>query len=273
MQKQLSLLTITLLLAACGGGGGDNSTVADQQTPRPESGGHEALFIYQMDNDERFNHPNFDFMINGGRYAYASEADRRVVVDPNTLPRGLSGVQTLRITARKANGSTESVDLQARSYRGFYSGTVFTETQRLVADIDDSSPTQLDWMYVFATPEAGLPTRGRATYHGNAFGAEADNAAAFAYHVDFGEKSGHGEIAANRYHSAIQLTKERLSKSDYGGNPHYEFDGDAHSASHGRHNYNIILAGPNAEEIIGSINSGTDHDALAVYGTRGEITP
>lgn len=273
MEKKLSLLSLALLLAACGGGGGDNNHVADQQTPRLDGTAREALFIAHMDEGDYFNYPHFDLMMHGGRYAYFSNAEQRIVVDPNVLPRGLSGEQTLRILARKADGTTVSKDVRARSYRGFYSGITASEKQNIIQDPSDPGAFDLGLWYFSATPEAGLPNSGRTTYHGNAFGPQADNTAGFSYHVDFGTKTGSGAIAANAYHSAIVLEKETLRQSNFAGNPHYEFDGTATSTSHGRGGYSVILSGPNAEEVIGSVTLGLNDDDFAFYGTRGEIAP
>lgn len=271
MKKQLSLLAFALLLAACGGG--DNNAVVDQQTPRPNDGARDPLFIVHIDQNSYFNHPHFDLMIHGGRYAYISDAESRVVIDPNVLPRGLSGEQTLRILARKADGTTVSEDVRARSYRGFYSGTMISEKQHTIQIASDPGGFDLDLWYFSATPESGLPNSGRTTYYGNAFGPQADNTAGFSYHVDFGTKTGSGAIAANAYHSAIVLEKETLRKSNFSGNPHYEFDGTAKSTSHGSGGYSVILSGPNAEEVIGTVTLGLNNDDFAFYGTRGEITP
>lgn len=273
MEKKLSLLSLALLLAACGGGG-DNNHVADQQTPRPDGAARDPLFTITLDNDDLLGYSQLDIMIDGKKYAYGNMEDRRAAVDPNALPRGLSSTQTLHISVRRADGSTESETVASRSYRGFHSGVMISDILRVVADPSEEL-TGLDVSYYSPTPAAGLPSAGRATYHGQAFGFQHDNHADFRYHVNFEDKTGYGEVAANRYHPAIYLARETLRRERDADRTYYEFDGSNDYKRGPSGSYELVLSGPGAEEIIGSVDFYHENGGqmLGLFGTRGEITP
>lgn len=273
MKKQFPLLTLALLLAACGGGGGDNAAT-DQPTPRPDGGARDPLFPITLDDDELPGHRQVDILVDGKKYAHGNVVERRAVVDPNVLPRGLSATQTLHVNARKADGTVHSETVASRSYRGFYSGAVIGDKLRTFSDPEEEA-SYFDLNYFTPTPTAGLPNAGRTTYHGQAFGFQSDNNATFHYHVNFADKTGYGEVAANRYHPAIYLSRETLRQERDADRTYYEFDGSTDSRRGPYGAYDLILSGPQAEEVIGSVDfyHNGENTTLGVYGTRGDITP
>lgn len=271
MTKNLSLLSLAVLLAACGGGG-DNQ-VAD--APRPHEEARDPILHYGLDPDDS-DHRRMIFSLNGQTIVDVNTPGHGFM-DPNGLPRGLSAPLTMNVRAlRNDNGRWESEDVAARSYRGYHSAIVVVAPLQTIRDSNQTTPIDPILPYLQATSADSLPRSGRATYQGQAFGVEADNIAALTYHLDFGQKTGHGEIAANPYHSLITLHRNHLySKRDM-DLTYYTVEGAADSSSHPYSGeYEVMLAGPQAEEIIGRVDITKKHqdEYIVLHGTRGNITP
>lgn len=274
MKKSLPLLGTALLLAACGGGGGGGNAAADTQSPANDNA-RDPVFSQQLEKDDLPDYVLVEYYLNGQRFGREDYNTLRAEFDRNVLPRGLSAPQTMQIQARKTDGTLVTEAVASRSYRGFHSALSILAPLHTIRDRTQTTLLNLTLPSLTATTPAGMPTSGRATYTGQAFGWQADNTAALTYHLDFGSKRGQGEIAANSYHSAITLLPGSLQHVNELGVNAYEIDAEASLAGFPYSgDYQLIFAGPQAEEFVGRIDvSNSKEDIyLAAYGTRGEIT-
>ena len=159
-----------------------------------------------------------------------------------------------------------------RSYRGFYAGAL--------AYGKDSRANPLDDDYTpYYSPTVTLPNSGTAIYAGKVFNDREANDADLTYTVNFGQKKGSGTVAAANGRPELTLQEKAITQfASPFGKTHGVDDGDVRNAD-GKitGSYNLYIAGPNAEEIVGDLNygpSGNKHETEQVfYGKRGDITP
>ena len=117
-----------------------------------------------------------------------------------------------------------------------------------------------------------IPTSGKATYTGVAF--DKNDRGTLSYHVDFGNKQGHGNITNLGRYGNVTLQPaafRQTNEADYVIYEVPERTGIASSDRYGRMSYDLRLWGPQAAELSGKLSD--NRESVAVFhGTRGAIT-
>lgn len=121
-----------------------------------------------------------------------------------------------------------------------------------------------------------MPTSGKATYNGRAFNAVATNDADFRYTINFGSRKGSGEISAAGNHGRLTLNEAPITLhnaySDYAPVYGVEHGYIAIDGKNTINSYDLVIAGPQAEEIVGDTFLDNDDQDLVFYGSRGAIS-
>ena len=273
MKTQLLTALVTLsLLTACGGGGGDDSP----QTDKPQSNNGKVptgkYFLPETDWDKGYEaFREFSWQRNGQTFA-TSEVNKGHTIDSVKLPAGFSEFPA-QLTITRSNGQQITENVNVRSYNGFHAGVFTTSGIRTQLPNDDNN----EFNQIFIRPTTQLPSAGKATYAGRAFDQNPVNDASFTYTINFGTRRGSGEIAASQGVEKILLKEAEIKRETDSGLMMYTLDGAADAAS-GRlsgNEYTLVMAGPNAEEVIGSVeytDKKNQGGLLLMHGTRGEIS-
>lgn len=194
-----------------------------------------------------------------------------MTVDSALLPAGFAEFLA-QLTITRSNGQKITENVNIRSYNGFYSGMYITSAFNTALPNDGNK----DPFHAYMQPTTQLPTAGKATYTGRAFNDSAANDTNFRYSIDFGTQRGSGEIAASKGAGKITLGEGKITRETDDGFTFYAIDGaaDTEKAASSMNTYTIGLAGPNAEEIIGSAEYTSKDGArgfLGLQGSRGKI--
>ena len=268
----LTTIATLTLLTACGGGGGDDSP----QTDKPQSNNGKVLtgkyFLPETDWDKGYEaFREFSWQRNGQTFA-TSEVNKGHTIDSAKLPAGFSEFPA-QLTITRSNGQQITENVNVRSYNGFHAGVFTTSGIRTQLPNDDNN----EFNQIFIRPTTQLPSAGKATYAGRAFDQNPVNDASFTYTINFGTRRGSGEIAASQGVEKILLKEAEIKRETDSGLMMYTLDGAADAAS-GRlsgNEYTLVMAGPNAEEVIGSVgytDKKNQGGLLLMHGTRGEIS-
>ena len=181
--------------------------------------------------------------------------------DFSHMPHGFSS-HAGEITVSN-NKKRITVPAIVRSYQGFRSGVVTTyDTTTNGYDIA---------FYGVNTPATAIPSTGRATYTGTAF--DKNDIGRLTYNVDFGAKTGQGYVEGLTQHGRITLNRGKVKLGSLRSVPSTlsgEVTGTATAAKGAGLDYAMHFFGNQAEEIAGYVANETD--AIALHGTRGEIT-
>jgi lipoprotein GNA1870 C like protein len=126
--------------------------------------------------------------------------------------------------------------------------TINGESEKLDADDDDTN------ILIKGYATQNLPTAGKFDYSGIA--SDGDKKGKLAYSVDFDSRKGSGKITG--LDSDIHLNEAEIKKMSY---TNKETDGTTIKGhgiegSSNRGNYRLGFFGPNAEEIVGTVNDG-----------------
>ena len=273
MKTQLLTTLVTLsLLTACGGGGGDDNAPAD----KPQSNNGKVptgkYLLPETDWDKGYEaFREFSWQRNGQTFA-TSEVNKGHTIDSAKLPAGFSEFPA-QLTITRSNGQQITENVNVRSYNGFHAGVFTTSGIRTQLPNDDNN----EFNQIFIRPTTQLPSAGKATYAGRAFDQNPVNDASFTYTINFGTRRGSGEIAASQGVEKILLKEAEIKRETDSGLMMYTLDGAADAAS-GRlsgNEYTLVMAGPNAEEVIGSVeytDKKNQGGLLLMHGTRGEIS-
>ena len=298
MQKKLVLsVLIASLLTACGGSS-DNSNPQitpppsnnnntpqqpgnNQQQPNnpqnPQAEPVKSLTAdYSTDNDYNWGddydgYDTFTLTVDGKTLAKEVRGEKKQTLDLTAVPLGFKTL-TAENKYTGSNNAEYKSDVTLRSYRGFYAGAL--------AYGKDSRANPLDDDYTpYYSPTVTLPNSGTAIYAGKVFNDREANDADLTYTINFGQKKGSGTVAAANGRPELTLQEKAITQfASPFGKTHGVDDGDVRNAD-GKitGSYNLYIAGPNAEEIVGDLNygpSGNKHETEQVfYGKRGDITP
>lgn len=315
MQKKLVLsVLIASLLTACGGSS-DNSNSNPQITPPPPSDNNNTpqqpgdnqqqpnnpqnpqqpgnpqnppqqpepvkslTADYSTDNDYNWGddydgYDTFTLTVGGKTLVKEVRGEKKQTFDLTAVPLNTQNIQTLTAENKYtgSNNAEYKSDVTLRSYRGFYAGAL--------AYGKDSRANPLDDDYTpYYSPTVTLPNSGTAIYAGKVFNDREANDADLTYTINFGQKKGSGTVAAANGRPELTLQEKAITQfASPFGKTHGVDDGDVRNAD-GKitGSYNLYIAGPNAEEIVGDLNygpSGNKHETEQVfYGKRGDITP
>jgi lipoprotein GNA1870 len=298
MQKKLVLsVLIASLLTACGGSS-DNSNPQitpppsnnnntpqqpgnNQQQPNnpqnPQAEPVKSLTAdYSTDNDYNWGddydgYDTFTLTVGGKTLVKEVRGEKKQTLDLTAVPLGFKTL-TAENKYTGSNNAEYKSDVTLRSYRGFYAGAL--------AYGKDSRANPLDDDYTpYYSPTVTLPNSGTAIYAGKVFNDREANDADLTYTINFGQKKGSGTVAAANGRPELTLQEKAITQfASPFGKTHGVDDGDVRNAD-GKitGSYNLYIAGPNAEEIVGDLNygpSGNKHETEQVfYGKRGDITP
>lgn len=238
-------LAALFLLTACGGGGGGDQTTDDALHGNINRG-----------NPSDLGYRQFDIRLADGRpVASINVGENQISQDMSVLPRGFFDNIAAQMEAVDENGGRSVEKTVLRGYRGFHSGTFFTAPpERLFPQMPPAERAAGIKSQV-AHAYGDLPMGGTFTYRGYAFNNNPANDAALTYHIDFGSRRGHGEIAASRSRERMILGEEpiRYHSELIANTSGYGVGGGDVETVQGQDigTYKLLIAGPNAEEIIG----------------------
>lgn len=271
-------LLITLIaagLTACGGSNSDNASVdrnkasdfpsrralyaapsaptaAEQQ--KIDAGKVYASRYVFLENSP----PSQQYRLDGHTvFAHTIDGNNAIAhIDARSLPQGFAD----RSITSDTNGARTRQNV--RSYQGFRSGIMVLHN-----DIDNARFTA---PYGYQTPIAALPARGKATYSGTAF--DRYERGTVNYHVDFADRSGHGDISGLTRYGTITLHKAAYAThaDTLNGKSDYRNEGTASTANGSTLRYSTRLYGDTAEELVGELIGA--NSAIGFHGTRGDIT-
>ncbi|WP_298640241.1 factor H binding protein domain-containing protein [uncultured Cardiobacterium sp.] len=296
MQEKILLSVLTAcLLAACGGSSSDNSNPqitpppgnntpqqpGGPQTPQQPDNPQQPQAVtkltadYSADNDYDWgaDYNGYDtFTLKVGDKPLVKEVrgEKKQTFDLTAVPLGF---HTLAAESQYTGSNPEhKAEVTLRSYRGFYGGAHAYGKDGSTSPLDAGDEAYL-------SPTATLPANGTATYTGTVFDAHDANDAALAYRIDFGQKKGSGTVAAANGRTALTLQEADITQfSTAFGNTHGVDSGGVRSTDGSiSGTYDLGIAGPNAEEIVGSLSYGATGQVPDInqvfYGKRGDITP
>ena len=263
MNTRYSIALLSLVgLAACGGGGGgegsENATV-DRLEEEVTIHGPYTLFEIQLEN--------------GKKFIMVSADNNRMVVDSTSLPHGFSTSVPAQIrTVRDGTDTSESITL--RGYRGTYANIYVTSGfKTILPEVTEQERSRGIFLYaVNETSTFDLPSSGQISYRGHAFNNNPANDARLDYTIDYGRRRGWGEISASKAQSRQLLNEASIR---------YNFDVLGDLSGQGVEDgvvkndsgrtiglYNVLIAGPNAEEIVGEVRYDHTDKELYFHGSR-----
>ena len=150
------------------------------------------------------------------------------------------------------------------SYQGFHAGS-------LLFHGFPSGENVVFW-YGNETPVTAIPSRGKTTYTGTAYGASFSqhDAGEFTYHVDFSTKLGYGTISGVAAVGEVKLqpTAFQARHDDVNNKQEFVFDGIAET-QYSDMRYVSRFYGPQAEEMAGG--AAGNGVVISFHGTRGAV--
>ena len=221
--------------------------------------------------DDYDGYDTFTLKVGGKTLVKEVRGEKKQTFDLTAVPLGFNTL-TAENKYTGSNNAEYKSDVTLRSYRGYYAGAyAYGKDSRANPLDDDAAP--------YYSPTVTLPNSGTAIYAGKVFNDRAANDADLTYTINFGQKKGSGTVAAANGRPELTLQEKAITRfASAFGNTHGVDDGDVRSANGNiTGSYNLHIAGPNAEEIVGGLNygpSGNTHETEQVfYGKRGDITP
>lgn len=236
--------------------------------PAAPSAGEVAEFEARKAFDNRVRQKLPQWIYSAGGHAvleWTNDSGGGVVKnDVRSLPQGFVALPgEARSTADGSSATRKTGEF--RAYQGLRSG-VFT----FYGDDDDS------WnpggSYGDETTDEQFPRAGKATYSGMAFDRQSQGT--LTYHVDFGEKTGHGSIEGIAAYGTITLhaPAKMVAYDDELLGSTIFVEGSAEAAHGGQLTYNLHFFGNRAEEIAGFAFTDDEKNNVALHAARGAVT-
>ena len=191
-------------------------------------------------------------------------------IDLRKYPKGHSTLNVKETVTGEVKGKSDSLRLDSKVY-------LFKQDYSLIAGIHNQSVTLVSHQQTKPINEGGflvrgastkkLPTTGKFNYLGSGkvesqSGVQEVN---FSYNVDFGAKTGSGSLGN------ITLSEDKIKAVEYDDNLGYGFtaQGIEGKATDGRYfgEYTLGFFGPDAAEIVGSVELGNDKEHVGgIFG-------
>lgn len=252
-----------LLLSACGGSGDDDPVMPERGNGQVNSWQGDGFKAYKSFAVQTANHSDILAM---------DKTNNHISYDVTQLPHGL-GESKGRIVSTDNNGKSLDEDVTIRYYRGFHASVFETSRPKTVMQdmVRAGSSAGLRGWFIQSTDF--LPNSGIFVYKGTAFNNNPANDAVLNYTIDYGRRRGSGEIAAAGEHGRLVLEEApiRYYSDVIGGVTAANGVKGGTVSGSAEGTYNLGIAGPNAEEIVGdAIYGGStkeDH-VLNFYGTH-----
>lgn len=267
MRLHFFVLALTAAFAAgCGGGGGDNHATNDPKPQTPATPADPEIPQVYRDRFNVVKSKGLDFPIGRGvavdttlnGHTLISVANNYLKANMHSLPQGwlsATGINVFR------DGSGDRLPTQIRSYQSLYSGAYIQKADEGLS---------LHFTYGVEPLAADMPNRGKATYSGVAF--DIYDRGTFNYHLDFGSKSGHGEIDGLGRFGHVTLHPTTFSYKQQDDFVIFQTSGGrASSDKRIGLQYTANVWGPGGLELNGKLQEAGN--SVAVFqGTRGAIT-
>ena len=265
MNTRYRIALLSLIgLAACGGGGGgegsENATV-------------DRLEAELMSN-ELPSYRLVEVRLANGVIATKIDVDRGWGhIDNSHLPHGFSSGNAASIRTVKTDGTEIAENTTLRGYRGSYASTfVSAPLQKIYAEYPAQQPYGIASRAAVQTESFDLPYSGQFSYRGYAFNNDPANDARFDYTIDYGRRRGWGEIGTSKVQGR-QILEEAPIRDNFKTLDSLSGEGVKNAVvknDSGRAigAYSLLIAGPNAEEIVGEVRYDHTDKELYFHGSR-----
>lgn len=259
----LALLPVFGLVACGGSGSGDEIPATVDRL--------EADIVSNETQEYKLIEIRLD---SGASVTKADLVSGRGHVDNSHFPVGFSGNHSARLRSVKVNGTDISENITLRGYRGSYA-SIFLSNALEKSFPERPAKERNQGTYarsVVQTESFDLPYSGQFSYYGDAFNNDPANDARLHYIIDYGKRTGWGEISESKAQGKQMLAEASVR---YRSNVLGNLDGVGvkdgmvkNSRGDSLGEYHLVIAGPNGEEIIGVVEYDNNAKDLHFHGNR-----